>query len=72
MARRKDYTPLRARVIDRARELDLTAYAIAVAAKHGDEWVVSADHVKAYLDGAKDMTSAKLDAVLKVLGLRVS
>lgn len=66
------YTPIRAVVIARAEELSLTAHAIAVQAKDNDQWVVWPDHVKHYLEGRKDMTSAKLDAVLRVLGLRVT
>lgn len=67
----KEYQPIREVVIERARELGMTGYAIAVAAKIDDKWTVSADHVKDYLERRKHMTDGKLDAVLRVLGLRV-
>lgn len=56
------------RVADRARELGLTAYAIAAACGHA----VSQDHVRAYLRGEKSMGSHKLQHVLRVLGLDVT
>jgi uncharacterized protein YktB (UPF0637 family) len=67
----KEYRPIREVVIERAESLGLTGYAIAVAAKINGEWIVSADHVKDYLERRKHMTDGKLDAVLRVLGLRV-
>ena len=53
------------RVIERARTLGLTAYAIARATGGA----VSADHVQAYLCRRKSMGSHKLQHVLSVLGL---
>jgi hypothetical protein len=58
---------LQAAVVARAKELDLTAYAIA----RDTGWAVSADHVQAYLTGKKSMGSHKLQHVLRVLKLRV-
>lgn len=52
--------------------LGLTAYAIAHAAKVDGEFTVSVNHVQEYLAGRKDMTSGKLDAILKVLGLKIT
>lgn len=63
---------IRQAVIERATELEMTAYAIAHAAKVGEDFIVSVDHVQHYLAGRKDMTSEKVDAVLRVLGLHVS
>lgn len=51
-------------VIARARDLDLTAYAIAKAT----EGAVSEDHVKKYLDRRSSMGSHKLQHVIRVLG----
>ena len=52
-------------VVARATELGLTAYAIAQLAENA----VSEDAVKSYLTGRKSLTSAKLQHVLRVLGL---
>ncbi len=65
MAAEKDW--IQARVIARARELQLTSYAIA----QRTEGAVSEDHVRAYLTRAKSMGSHKLQHVLRVLGLRI-
>lgn len=54
-----------------AAKLGMTAYAIAHAAKVDGKFVVSVNHVQEYLAGKKDMTSQKVDAVLRVLGLVV-
>jgi hypothetical protein len=51
-------------VIDRAKELGLTAYAIAKLTG----WAVSEDHVQAYLTRRKSMGSHKLQHVLAALG----
>lgn len=68
----KEYRPIREVVIERAEEREMTAYAIAKATVDPDgEQVVSINHVSEYLAGRKDMTGQKLDAVLRVLGLRV-
>lgn len=56
------------RVADRARELNLTAYAISKACGGA----VSEDHVHAYLRGEKSMGSHKLQHVLRVLRLDVT
>lgn len=58
---------IRARVIARAKELGLTAYAIAKATDGG----VSEDHVHDYLTHRKSMGSHKLQHVLSVLGLDI-
>lgn len=52
--------------------LGVTAYHIAHAAKVDGKFTVSINHVQEYLAGRKDMTSEKLDAVFKVLGLKVT
>jgi hypothetical protein len=57
-------------VIAAAKEKKLTAYAIAKAVKAAGG-SVSIYSVQCYLDGTRDMTSAKLDGVLKVLGLSI-
>lgn len=62
---------IRATIQAQAKKLGMTAYAIARAAKVNDQFVVSVYHVQEYLAGRKDMTSAKLDAVMKVLGLQI-
>jgi CRISPR/Cas system CMR-associated protein Cmr5 small subunit len=70
----KEYRPIREVVIERAEEREMTAYAIAHEAKRtggSDDFPVSINHVSEYLAGRKDMTGQKLDAVLRVLGLRV-
>ena len=56
------------RVIARAAELQLTAYAIA---KRTDG-AVSPDHVQDYLQRRKSMGSHKLQHVLNVLGLTIA
>lgn len=56
------------RVISRAEQLELTAYAIAKAT--GGK--VSEDHVRDYLTRKKSMGSHKLQHVLSVLGLEIS
>lgn len=53
----------------RANELGLTAYALAHGSKVGGQFVVSVNHVAEYLAGRKDMTTAKLEALLPHLGL---
>lgn len=58
---------IQSRVIARANELGLTAYAIAQ--KTGGR--VSNDHVKDYLERRKSMGSHKLQHVLTVLGLEI-
>jgi hypothetical protein len=59
---------VQARVIERAAELGLTAYAIA----QRTEGAVSEDHVRAYLTKSKSMGSHKLQHVLRVLGLTIT
>lgn len=59
---------LQQRVIARARELGLTAYAIAKATCNA----VSEDHVKNYLERRSSMGSHKLQHVLRVLRLDVT
>lgn len=59
-----------------ASRLGLTAYAISKQAgtrKEGRKEVpvVSIVHVQAYLNGEKDMTSERLDAIMRVLELEV-
>ena len=54
-------------VIEQAKMLDLTAYAIAQATGYA----VSEDHVRAYLTRRKSMGSHKLQHVLRVLGLTI-
>src|SRR5262245_59037945 len=54
-------------VIRRAKELDLTAYAIAKLTNGK----VSEDHVKSYLEKRASMGSHKLQHVFRVLGLDV-
>lgn len=56
-----------------ASRLGLTAYAISQQCgvdKKGKR-IVSIVHVQAYLNGEKDMTTERVDAILKVLGLEV-
>lgn len=60
---------IREMVQARANELGLTAYALAHASKVGGQFVVSVNHVAEYLAGRKDMTTAKLEALLPHLGL---
>lgn len=55
----------------RANELGLTAYALAHGSKVGGRFVVSVNHVSEFLAGRKDMTTAKLEALLPLLGLAV-
>lgn len=62
---RRDW--IQSAVIRRARELDLTAYAIAKLTNGR----VSEDHVKKYLDKRASMGSHKLQHVLKALGLDI-
>ena len=59
---------LRTSIIARAKSLGLTAYAIA----RDTGGVVSPDHMRAYMVGDKDMTGERLDAVMRVLGMRVA
>lgn len=56
-----------------ANRLGLTAYAISQQCGEGKKGkrIVSIVHVQAYLNGEKDMTSERLDAIMKVLGLEV-
>lgn len=56
-----------------ATRLGLTAYAISQQCgvdKKGKR-IVSIVHVQAYLNGDKDMTSERLDAIMKVLKLKI-
>lgn len=62
-AKRPDTT--RAAVIARAAQLDLNPLAIAKAT----DGAVSDDAVRRYLQGTADLTTAKADAVCRVLGL---
>lgn len=64
---------LRDTIRERAKQLCLSAYDIARAIYHlnHEQWIVSCDHMQDYLNGTKDMTGSKLDAVLSYLGLRV-
>lgn len=66
VADRSDW--IQARVISRAEELGLTAYAIAKASGGA----VSEDHVQAYLTRRKSMGSHKLQHVLRALGLELT
>lgn len=59
---------IQARVIARARELDLTAYAIAKLTVGA----VSQQHVSDYFSRRSSMGSHKLQHVLRVLGLTLS
>lgn len=59
---------IQALVSKRARELNLTAYAIAQATSGA----VSRQHVHDFLRGDKSMGSEKLQHVLVVLGLTIS
>jgi hypothetical protein len=61
----KPPSSIRAAVVERAAALDLTAGAIA----RQTEGVVSDDMLRLYLTGKSDLTSAKLDAVFRVLGM---
>lgn len=61
-------TTIRERVIARAKELGLTAYAIA----RDTNGIVSPDHVKRYITDEADMTGERLDAVMRVVGLQVT
>lgn len=54
--------------IDRARELGLTAYAVAKLTG----FAVGADHVKDFLERRKAMGSHKLQHVLRALGLTLA
>ena len=58
---------IRSIVIKRAARLDMTAYAIARDTKGA----VSPDQVQRFMAGTGDITSARLDAVMKVLGLEI-
>lgn len=56
-----------------ANRMGLTAYAISQQCgvdKKGKR-IVSVVHVQAYLNGDKDMTSERIDAILNVLDLEV-
>jgi hypothetical protein len=59
---------VQARVIARAAELGLTAYAVAKLTGGA----VSEDHVHAYLTRRKSMGSHKLQHVLRALGLTLT
>lgn len=62
---------IRAAVVDAAARLDLTAYAIAQRTRGvGTGRPVSDDQLRRYLAGTHDLTSARLDAVFAVLGLK--
>ena len=64
---------LRESILRKADEIGLSAFDLArlVRKDHG-EWVVSTDHMERYLSGEKDMTSDKLDKVMRTLGLTVT
>lgn len=66
MAKRKDLT-IREAVRAAAESRGLTAYAVAKAT----DGAVSDDMLKRYFADRSDLTSAKLDAVFRVLGLSV-
>ena len=56
----------------RVESLDMSAYAVAEATRRADGTLaVSHDQMRRYLTGEADMTGGRLDAVLRVLGLRV-
>ena len=59
---------IQAMVIARAKELGMTAYAVAAATG----FAVCADHVKDYFMRKKSMASHKLQNVLTVLGLTIA
>lgn len=59
---------IRAAVVAAAARLDLNPYALAKAT----DGAVSDDQIRRYLAGTTDLTSARLDAVFRVLGLRVA
>ena len=63
---------IRQAIVAQAKRLGLTAYAIAKQSKRGGKWAVSPDHVLSYMNGEKDMTSKRLDAVMKVLGITLT
>lgn len=65
---------LRDTIHERAKQLRLSAYDIARAIYHlnHEQWIVSCDHMQDYLNGTKDMTGSKLDAVLSYLGIRLN
>jgi len=67
---------IREMIREEAEKQNLTAYAISKLSgtrKEGRKEVpvVSIVHVQAYLNGEKDMTSERLDAIMKVLKLEV-
>ena len=64
---------IREMIARRAADLGLTPHAIAAECGPGEngEPILRRDHVAKYLAGEKDMATAKVDAVLRVLGMRV-
>ena len=64
---------LRMIIAMRAKQLGLSGYDIARAIKtiNNDTWLISCDHMEQFLQGRKDMTSAKVDAVLAYLKLLI-
>jgi hypothetical protein len=61
---------IRDAVLARAAELGWTAYAVEQAVA-GIDNAVSARTVRRYFAGTHDLTTAKLDPILRVLGLQV-
>lgn len=58
---------IRAAVVARMESLGLTSYAVA----RDSGGVVSQDQVRRYVLGDSDLTSEKLDAVFRVLGIKL-
>lgn len=67
MPKRKSDT-IRAAVRERVAALDLNPFALAERL----DGAVSDDSIRRYLAGTHDLTSGKLDALFRVLGLAVS
>lgn len=65
---------IREAIKQQAQTYLLNGYDLARLIKrlNGGEWVVSCEHMQAYLDGEKDMTSSKIDAVLDALHIKLS
>lgn len=64
---------IREHINRRAYEIGLSGFDIArLVRKDNGEWVVSTAHMEAFLSGHKDMTSDKLDKVMRSLGLTVT
>lgn len=58
---------LRDTIIKHAAQMDLTAHSLAQAT----DGVVSMRQLYRFFDGSSDLTSVRLDAVMKVLGLEI-